>query len=146
MLPCAFGSGKLGTPFARMQLASRSSCRRTLSGVAGESPEAGRYFVHALNALWPAGDLRMPLPGRIWKPFRPGSGKFGTPFARMHWENRRPEALVALVEIRLGWPVDPQPAIATAPSRAMAIRSDLTRDLRIMFMAPRCTPAGVTAA
>ena len=65
---------------------------------------------------------------------RTGSGKLGTPFARMHWENRRPEALVALVEVRFGWPVVPQPAIAAPQSMAMAIQSGPTRDLRIMLM------------
>jgi hypothetical protein len=64
----------------------------------------------------------------------------------MHWENRRPDAVVALIEVRLGWPVGPQPAIATPPRTAMAIRSELTRDLRFMLMTPRCTRASLTAA
>ena len=75
-----------------------------------------------------------------------GSGKFGTPFARMHCENRRPEALVALVEVRLGWPVDPQPGIDAPPSTATAIQSELTLDLRTVLMASRCTPEAVTRA
>jgi hypothetical protein len=64
---------------------------------------------------------------------------------RAHWENRRPETLVALVEAPVWAAVDPQPAIATRRME-IAIQSELTRALRIMRVASRCTPAGVTAA
>ena len=72
------------------------------------------------------------------------SGKFGTPFARMHWANRI--ALVALVPVPPRVAADPQPAIAAPPSTAIAIQSELTRDLRIVLIASRSTPAAVTGA
>ena len=81
--PFASGSGKFGTPFARMHLANAISSRRTFAGTGGECPAWGRCLSHALNARWPAGDWRlMPLFGLIGP-----SGKFGTPFARMHRAN-----------------------------------------------------------
>ena len=52
IFPFESGSGKLGTPFARMQFASRSSWCRTLAGTGGECPDWGKCFSHALNALW----------------------------------------------------------------------------------------------
>jgi hypothetical protein len=68
--------------------------------------------------------------------------------ARMHRENWRAEfdPPGALVTVLLTGPVDPQPAIAAPPSTAIAIQSELTRDLRIVLMAPPCTPAAVTGA
>jgi hypothetical protein len=81
-------------------------------------------------------------------PSGPGSGKLGAPFARMHRENWRAEfdPPGALVTVLLTGPVDPQPAIAAPPSTAIAVQSELTRDLRIVLMAPPCTPAAVTGA
>ena len=49
-----------------------------------------------------------------------------------------------LAVARLGVPVDPQPAITAPPSTAMAIQSELKREMRIVLMAPCCTPAAVT--
>jgi hypothetical protein len=70
------------------------------------------------------------------------SGKFGTPFARMHRANRTP--LSALVLAPPETLIDPQLAIAAPLSTAMAIKSELARKLRVVLMAPRCTGAAVT--
>ena len=60
------------------------------------------------------------------------SGKFGTPLARMHWANWIP--LAASVPVPPGAPADPQPAIAAPLRTAIAIQSELTRDLRIVLI------------
>ena len=127
--PFAFGSGKFGTPFARMHLASAISSRRTLAGTGGECPDWGKYFWHASNALSAAGGWRlMSLPDLVLESPGPGSGKFGTPLARMHRENRSAETSVALIEVPLLAAVDPQPATLAAPSAAVTIRSKRRRE------------------
>ena len=123
--PFASGSGKFGTPLARMHLASAISSRRTLAGVEGECPDWGKYFWQASNALRAAGGWRlMSLPESVLDSPGPGSGKFGTPLARMHRENRSAETFVALIEAPLLVAVDAQPVILAAPSTAVTIRSN----------------------
>jgi hypothetical protein len=64
----------------------------------------------------------------------------------MQPENLMREAVAASVELPLGPPVDPHPAIDAPPSTAMAIQSGREREIRIVLMAPRCTWTAVTRA
>ena len=70
----------------------------------------------------------MSLPDPVLESPGPGSGKFGTPLARVHRENRSAETSVALIEVPLLAAVDPQPAIPAAPSAAVTIRSKRRRE------------------
>jgi hypothetical protein len=50
----------------------------------------------------------------------------------MHWANWT--ALVALVPVAPGVAADPQPVSDALPSTAIAIHSELTRDMRIVLI------------
>ena len=74
--PFASGSGKFGTPFARMHLASAISCRRTLAGTGGECPDRGKSLARVECALR-GGRLEVDVAARGRVPARTGIGKFG---------------------------------------------------------------------
>jgi hypothetical protein len=80
--PEDFGSGKLGTPCVRMHLASLSACAGGTRLFGTEKP-AGNSDLHRSDALWNAGELATPLGNTVSGPLV-GSGKFGTPWDRMH--------------------------------------------------------------
>lgn len=86
----AVGSGKVDRPCLRMHWASASiaSLRLSDTGPLG-GPAPGISFAHAVCADRNAGDCGLdPDPGPIWIPLpEPGSGKFGTPWARMQLAN-----------------------------------------------------------
>lgn len=106
------GSGNLANPCARMHLANLSAARNWLS-VALTPPDAppGASRAHAPRSDLNAGDRGLiPVPARLSPPPPPlGSGKVGTPFARMQSANFSPSD-------SLPWPVvcdDPHAATAT---------------------------------
>ena len=89
-------------------------------------PPPGRRCLHLDCAAWNAGEPGLiPEPDEMWIPPPPvGSGKFGTPSARMHAENLTNAAVVlgeALEPVTVGSLADPpQAAIATTqPSAAI---------------------------
>jgi hypothetical protein len=134
-----FGSGKFGTPWPRMHFAKFSPrcCRCAVS--AGPAEADGRYFWQSVRAPRNAGALtETPLTESAWAfPWISirslvKSGKFGTPFARMHFEKASVEALeldplpVDVLEPEvLALPEDPQAARAVA--QATAINAGLGR-------------------
>ena len=90
-------------------------------------PPPGSRWVHFACAAWKAGEAGLiPEPCAMRIPPPPlGSGKFGTPFARMHSANLRNPLLSLLDEPGLDEPetfeslaVPPQAAIATTQPRA----------------------------
>ena len=86
----ASGSGKWGSPWLRMHLAKASAAANwAFVGLRGPGPPPGRSLPHFLCAAWKAGDCGFnPEPGLISiPPPALGSGKFGTPLARMHPAN-----------------------------------------------------------
>jgi hypothetical protein len=105
------GSGKFDTPCARMQLDIASASARILALCAADgTPPFGMNLRHVCIADWNAGALTAtpstlsdaPDPARwldwIAKPplpLLPGSGKLGTPLARMHFANAIGEFVVA---------------------------------------------------
>ncbi len=111
-----------------MQLAKASAAANwAFVGLRGPGPPPGRSLPHFFCAAWKAGDCGFnPEPGLIWiPPPAPGSGKFGTPLARMHAENFSAWSDAAFAEV----PVppdcaDPPPHAATQSTvtRARAIR------------------------
>src|SRR5579862_4376730 len=115
------GSGKLVTPWARMHSASlSSSCLRASDPRPPRGPPPGRSLKHTRWAAWNAGDAGLtPEPAWIWMPPppEPGSGKFGTPCARMHSENLRPESCL-LLAFELPEPPEPQAARSSAQASA----------------------------
>src|SRR5271155_1675695 len=81
------GSGKSVSPCERMQVENFSACACACAcwaGLGALPPPV--YFWHFCDADWNCGEVGlMPLP---WiTPCPLGSGKFGTPFARMQAEN-----------------------------------------------------------
>jgi len=88
--PEAFGSGKFGTPCARMHLARRSACARVMSLFCplGPAPPAppGISDWHAFWALSKAG-VFLSSGGIVSCPLLGGSGKSDTPWERMHRAN-----------------------------------------------------------
>lgn len=94
------GSGKFGSPWVRMHWENFSIAARWLADSAGGRPPFGSFEWQACIALWNFGELTAtPLTLReppdptfcwIWMPpvpLLPGSGKLGTPLARMHFAN-----------------------------------------------------------
>ena len=75
------GSGKSGSPFARMHSANLTALRRSLADIFGGVAGPGAYLEHAFWADWNDGDCGLsPEPGTSWiPPPEPGSGKFETP-------------------------------------------------------------------
>src|SRR3989442_10900090 len=88
--PETFGSGKFGTPCDRMHAENLRAHLSALACAAGSTfPPFGRYFEHADCACLNWGEFGLsPLPPlMVSPPLLSGSGKFGTPFFRMHEEN-----------------------------------------------------------
>ena len=83
------GSGKSGSPLARMHSANLTALRRSLADIFGGVAGPGAYFEHAFRADWNDGDWGLsPDPGASQRPPpAPGSGKFENPWARMQFEN-----------------------------------------------------------
>lgn len=83
MAPLLDGSGKLGTPWARMHLEYFSSWARFCGELALVPPPISRAQV--FRALMNCGErVLMPIDGVITvPPLLDGSGKFGTPWLRM---------------------------------------------------------------
>jgi hypothetical protein len=89
--PCAFGSGKLGTPWERMQLANLMTAWvfDPLDDPFPVPLPAGRSFRHVCIADWNCGEFvsmpeGMAISRRPFLSEMAESGKFGTPFALMH--------------------------------------------------------------
>lgn len=117
------GSGKSGTPCARMHLAIASAafCKPGADS-AVEPPLPGSWEWQVCIADWNAGALTgTPLTVIVWPdpvvclawirmppaPLPAGSGKFGTPCARMHFENAIGESFVTAVPAEPVEPVEP---------------------------------------
>jgi hypothetical protein len=77
------GSAKLGTPWERMHLATASSCDLRLADACWP-PLPPAKPAHACWAALNAGDSALIVFGIVSPPAALGSGKFGTPCARMH--------------------------------------------------------------
>jgi hypothetical protein len=110
------GSGKFATPCARMHLASVSSWSLRLSD-GGPRPAGGcASFPQDCWADLNAGDWVLMSFGTTSPPVALGSGKFGTPWARMHcaYASSGPP----LARVPLGLLEDPQAAIAVAQTTA----------------------------
>jgi hypothetical protein len=127
------GSGKVANPCWRMHRASLTSSSLCLSEDAALGPPPGSSFWHAFCAAWNAGEKGlMPEPWLIWiLPFALGSGKFGTPCARMQFANLIPAAwlleLGALLELceaphAVSATTEPVAASATKTRRQSRIR------------------------
>src|SRR6185437_2689396 len=141
------GSGKLGSPWLRMHRAKASAaatCR--FEGLIAPGPPPGSFPRHAFCAAWNAGDCGWsPDPGPIWiPPPEPGSGKFVTPCARMHFENPRAWAALARGEVPVP-PDAPDPPQAARPvaaqsagmrARAVRIGWERTRGPRRFVVLP----------
>lgn len=113
------GSGKPETPCARMHLETASiACTACLDGGPLGGPPPGNSFWHCDWAALNAGEngLMPELELMLIPPPEPGSGKFGTPCDRMHWENARksPE----LEAVFFGLLDDPQALMARAQAMA----------------------------
>ena len=78
------GSAKLGTPCERMHLASASNCSLLLSDDVPRPPGLCASLAQARRADLKAGAFVLMSLGMISPPVELGSGKFGTPCARMH--------------------------------------------------------------
>src|SRR4030088_2857140 len=77
------GSGKFGTPWARMHSANLTYSRRSARNWAFVPP-LGIKDLHAFEAAGNRGDLLMSFTLGGSCPLALGSGKFGTPWARTH--------------------------------------------------------------
>ena len=89
-----FGSGNVGTPWARMQRDTARSLRISAELTCGDVVGVGRNSVQARCAAWNVGEEASLL--EIWAirplaalmpaddPKEPGPGKFETPLERMH--------------------------------------------------------------
>jgi len=138
------GSGKLANPCLRMHSANLSASRNWLS-VALTPPAAppGASRAHALRADLNAGACGLiPVPARLSPPPPSlGSGKVGTPLARMQSANFSPREA-------LPWPVvcdDPHPATATTqPTTASQPQTLWLPGVRILLL-PGCTRDQLTA-
>lgn len=121
------GSGKVFSPCARMHWARWTSSTLTASGDGAEAVlAASARFLHALMADWNAGDCRLtPAPAICCPTSSPGvgSGKLGTPCARMQSASLIP-AVSRLEAEMLGLAEDPQ--AATAMEQATARRASLS--------------------
>jgi len=78
------GSEKLGTPWARMHFASESNWSLRLCEAPGEPVGGCANRPHARSAALNAGESVLMLLGITSPPVARGSGKVGTPCARMH--------------------------------------------------------------
>lgn len=123
------GSGKLEKPCARMHLANPSAARNWLSVACTPGAPPGASFAHARRADLNDGDCGLiPAPARLIPPAPAfGSGKLGTPWARMQFANATgcewaPERVVLL-----RWCEDPQAASATAQLTAARLPHTLRR-------------------
>jgi len=146
------GSGKFGTPCLRMHRALAIAAWRCAAETGGGGPPPpGSSFLHAFSAAWNAGPLKvMPstvsasLPGVLltpWKPSPPGpalgSGKFETPWVRMHFDSANGElSPVAVVP----WPVGVEPE----PPQAAIVMAQMTPASRMLRWRMRpVVPRGV---
>jgi hypothetical protein len=114
-------------------------------------PPSGMRLPHAFWAAWNDGDaglmpelllrLKLTLPPEVL-----GSGKFGTPWERMHDAKLTP-AIASFEAVSvglLGLVDEPQPAITSTPDRAVTAAA-----IRARLRASRCgmdIPGGVRAA
>lgn len=125
------GSGKSGSPCARMHWANASAARFWAAVSVRGWPAFGKYDLHACRAAWNAGDCGFnPLPLRSMPPLVLGSGKVGTPWERMHLASLSaglgPAGLLfaLFVTVPLGAPMDPHAASVTQqPATLTTVRA-----------------------
>jgi hypothetical protein len=116
-------------------------------------PPPGRRFRHFARAAWKAGASGLVPGGRVNSTAPPalGSGKFGTPLARMHLENASgPDAWLAtgVVDPEV---LAPPPAVAPDPvlAAALALPASDAEVLELPALAPQpatSTPERTAAA
>jgi hypothetical protein len=106
------GSGKFGTPCPRMHLARVRNCSFRLSASLLDPLLPGPSLAHACWADLNAGDWVSMSLGMKSPPVALGSGKLGTPLARMHWAYL--SSGPPLGSAPLDWLEDPQAATSTA--------------------------------
>jgi hypothetical protein len=113
------GSGKPGRPCARMHRERSSIVSFCCPVAAARSPgPPGISDRQARWAVWNAGAAGLMSFG-IWSPPPlPGSGKLGTPFARMHAAYLIPLERAAELDGLCELPDDPQAVIARTPAAA----------------------------
>ncbi len=143
------GSGKFGTPCVRMHCAIFSAPCLSLAicAVVSGGPW-GRSFRHFWNAACKV-DCATETPPIVTSPFDPppnptgppfddGSGKLGTPLARMQWAIFRP-ALARLLELAVAEPAFPLLLDPPQPASSAAAASTQPTGVRIRSMAPVVT-------
>jgi hypothetical protein len=112
IIPCPFGSGKSGSPLDLMQSVYLRALAAIRAGVEFAMP-GGTSFSQSVSAFWNCGDGDRGLrPGSTPKAKPPpgagrGSGKFGSPWARMH-----SAYFSNCASVGPDWPEDPDPAAA----------------------------------
>jgi hypothetical protein len=91
-----------------MHAENLSACACILASIAGLGgrPPFGVNFAHAFIAFWKAGESGL-RPVTVIVPFAEGSGKFGTPFFRMHDANFVESLPPSILSV--AWPPLPPP-------------------------------------
>src|SRR5579872_3682634 len=118
-MPAPVGSGKPGTPFARMHAANLDIAfthSAFCDGVSAGGPPPGRYFRHACIAAWNCGELGSTLPSIVTPPrWMDEPAAFGADpvDAENPWSPRQVTSAAVLAGfcVRLG----PEPVVAELP-------------------------------